>query len=202
MPFGELTLVFDDEVLRPREWTMAQSLWAAELAARSPEGSLLELCSGVGQIGLLTVVRERRDLVMVDANPRACELARRNVDRAGLTGRVDIRNRRLHEALDPEERFVGVIADPPWVPRADVERYPEDPRSAIDGGPQGLDVAWSCVRVAAEHLVDGGWLLIQLGNRGQAEVLAERSAGEGLGFRQVEIREYERGVLSLLERRG
>lgn len=199
--FGELTLVFDEQVLRPREWTTAQSLWAAELAATSPQGPLLELCSGVGQIGLLTVVNEPRDLVMVDANRRACELAQRNVDDAGPSGRVDIRNRRLEEALDPEERFVGVIADPPWVPRPDVERFPEDPTSAIDGGPEGLDVARACIHVAHDHLVDGGWLLIQLGNRRQAEELTEWAAGSGLGLERVETRSFERGVLLLLVRR-
>ena len=46
--------------------------------------------------------------------------------------------------LDPHERFAVVIADPPWVPRADTGRYPEDPVLAIDGGDDGLDLARAC----------------------------------------------------------
>ena len=193
MRFGELSIAFDDQVLRPREWTTAQSEWAAVLAAASPAGPLLELCAGVGQIGLLAVAREPRDLVMVDANPRACELARRNVDEARLASRGDIRNARLEEALGPRERFVGVIADPPWVPHNDVGRYPEDPTTAIDGGPEGLDVARACIEVAAGHLEPRGWLLLQLGSSHQANTLA--GWAKPLGVHLLEIREYERGVL-------
>ena len=47
-----------------------------------------------------------------------------------------------------------------------------------------------------------GWLLIQLGNDGQADELAGWSASSGLGFEKIETRGYERGVLLLLERRG
>lgn len=200
MRFGDLTVVFDEHVLRPREWTTAQSLWAAELAAESPAGPLLELCSGVGQIGLLTIVLEPRDLLMVDANPRACELARRNVDAARPTSSVEVRNRRLEEAFDPAERFVGVIADPPWVPHGSVGLYPDDPTPAIDGGPSGLDLATACVNVAASQLIEGGWLLIQLGTREQATALAEAASRTALGFRMVELREYERGILLQLVR--
>src|SRR4051794_16146677 len=133
IPFGELTIAFDNQVLRPRQWTTAQSDWAAELLAGSPEGPVLELCAGVGQIGLLAVVKHPRRLVMVDSNPRACELARRNVEAAGRSCDVEVRESALEHALASDEQFVGVIADPPWVPRADVNRFPEDPTSAIDG---------------------------------------------------------------------
>jgi methylase of polypeptide subunit release factors len=192
MGFGELTVAFDEHVLRPREWTTAQSRWAADLMAVSPPGPVLELCSGVGQIGLLAIWKQPRELVMVDANARACELARRNADDAGVTG-VEVRQGRLEESLAPEERFVGVIADPPWVPRDAVGLYPEDPTTAIDGGPEGLDVARACIEVAGRHLADGGWVLLQLGTRDQAARLAGDAARHDL--RQVELREYDRGVL-------
>jgi methylase of polypeptide subunit release factors len=201
LQFGELTIAFDDQVLRPREWTTAQSEWAADLLTESPPGPVLELCAGVGQIGLLAVVEQPRRLVMVDSNPRACELARRNIAGAEPSCEVEVREAAIEHALGPHEQFVGVIADPPWVPRADVERFPEDPTSAIDGGPEGLDVARACIAVAHDHLVDGGWLLIQLGSPGQAEELAAWSTGSGLGFEPAETRGYERGVLQLLVRR-
>jgi release factor glutamine methyltransferase len=195
--FGELTIGFDHQVLRPREWTTAQSRWAADLLSTSPEGPVLELCAGVGQIGLLAVWKQPRELVMVDANARACELARRNADEAGLSG-VEVRHGRLEESLGPDEWFVGVIADPPWVPRDSVDRYPEDPTSAIDGGPEGLDVALACIEVAARHLVAGGWLLLQLGTRDQAGKLAAAAARHDL--KRVELREYDRGVVLQLTR--
>src|SRR5687767_11506103 len=136
LTFGSLRIAFDDRVLRPREWTTAQSAWAAEILASTPEGPVLELCAGAGQIGLLAVVDSAgRRLVCVDADEVACDFARANAEGAGLSDRVEVRHASLEDALRRDELFPLVIADPPWVPREATGRFPEDPLSAIDGGP-------------------------------------------------------------------
>src|SRR5687767_5300925 len=151
LTFGRLRIAFDDRVLRPRPWTTAQSAWAAELLASVPDGPVLELCAGAGHIGLLAVVDSGRRLVCVDANPVACEFARANAEAAGVADSVEVRQARLQDALAPDEVFPLVIADPPWVPRAETSRFPEDPLSAIDGGADGLDIARACIDVIAGH---------------------------------------------------
>ena len=132
--FGSLQIAFDDRVLRPRAWTEAQSAWAAEILETAPAGQVLELCAGAGQIGLLAVAGSTRSLVCVDLDPVACEFARRNAAAAGITDRVEVREGPMDEVLRDGERFALVIADPPWVRRDEVGRYPEDPLLAIDGG--------------------------------------------------------------------
>ena len=102
--FGELDIAYDDRVLEPREWTAAQSGWAAELMTVAPGGPVLELCAGAGHIGLLAVAASGRRLLCVDANPVACDYARANADAAGLADLVEVREGRLEEALAPEER--------------------------------------------------------------------------------------------------
>ena len=144
-------------MLEPRAWTAAQSRWAAELAAAAPDGPMLELCAGAGHIGLLAVALTGRPLVCVDLNPVACDFARHNAAAAGLAHLVEVREGRLEEAVGADERFAVVIADPPWVPRAETGRFPEDPLIAIDGGDDGLDVARACVAVADRHLLPGGF---------------------------------------------
>ncbi|HEU4338338.1 MAG TPA: methyltransferase, partial [Nocardioides sp.] len=101
MPFGSLSISFDDRVLRPREWTAAQSEWAADLMATAPGGTVLELCAGAGHIGLLAVAKTGRRLLCVDANPVACDYARANALAAGLAELVEVREARLQEALAP-----------------------------------------------------------------------------------------------------
>lgn len=200
--FGGLTIDFDSTILRPRPWTTAQSYWAADLLSRSPEGPVLELCAGAGQIGLLAVREQVRDLVMVDADETACRYAERNAARARVPGAVTVRHGRIDEALDVDERFVAVVADPPWVCSRDTQRFPEDPVTAIDGGPDGLQVAWTCLEVAAAHLLDDGWILLQLGSASQARTLVSRSRDRRLGLELVEQREFrDRGVLLHLVRR-
>lgn len=197
--FGALDISFDERVLRPRTWTTAQSAWAAELLREVPEGPVLELCAGAGHIGLLAIAAAPRPLVAVDLNPVACAYIGHNAEAAGLAQWVEIRQGPLEAVLAPEERFALAIADPPWVPRSEVERFPEDPRIAIDGGVDGLDIARTCLRTLGAHLVAGGSGLLQLGTSEQTALLSEDVAAAGLVV--SDERAFERGVLVRLDRR-
>jgi release factor glutamine methyltransferase len=201
--FGGLSIAYDDRVLAPRRWTTMQSYWAAELLRAAPPGRILELCSGVGHIGLLCAALEPRDLVMVDASPHACELARRNATANQLLASIEVRHGDLQDVIRADESFVGVIADPPWVPTSDTARFPQDPLLAIDGGADGLSVAWSCLSVMARHLVKGGCGILQLGTLAQADRVTDRCARDALGLEVQETRSYEdRGVLVRLAATG
>ncbi len=199
MPFGPLTVRFDARVLRPRPWTLAQSRWAAELLPRGPLGPVLELCAGVGHIGLALAANSDRDLVLVDADRHACDHARSNAEEAGLAARVTVRHGPMQEMLAPTERFAMVLADPPWVPSTEVSRFPADPRGAIDGGPDGLDLARLCVAVIARHLADGGASVLQLGDATQAEEMRRYlRAHPELDLRVVTVRTVPGGAGVLL----
>nr|WP_329705463.1 class I SAM-dependent methyltransferase [Nocardioides sp.]HEX5087803.1 class I SAM-dependent methyltransferase [Nocardioides sp.] len=195
--FGGLTIQYDERVLAPRDWTTAQSYWAAELIAASPPGQVLELCSGAGHIGLLAVQEAPRPLVCVDANPAACDLVRENARANGL--RVDVREGPMDVVLHPAEQFPIIIADPPWVERALVGSYPEDPASAIDGGPDGLDLVRLCLTVIADHLMPTGSSVLQVGPTQVGEVTGLVARQDAL--RVVEVREFEEGALVRLDRR-
>ena len=148
---------------------------------------------GAGQIGLLAVALTGRPLVCVDLNPVACDFARRNADAAGLAHLVEVREARLEEAVAADERFALVIADPPWVPRAETGRFPEDPLVAIDGGEDGMEVARACARIAGRHLLPGGSAIMQLGTLEQAARISDGLPDVGLIAGEVRI--GERGVL-------
>lgn len=198
VPFGPLSIDVDDTVLLPRPWTYAQSRWAAELLTSLPAGDVLELCSGAGQIGLAAVHGTGRRLVMVDAAPRACELARVNAER--VTEDVEVREGQFDAVLGEDERFALVVADPPWVPTQRVGEHPADPLWAIDGGIDGLEVARRCVRVAAKHLEPTGRLLLQLGSREQVALLERPFTWVGLEVVEVreEGQEGSSGVVALV----
>jgi release factor glutamine methyltransferase len=201
--FGGLSIAYDDRVLAPRRWTTMQSYWAAELLRDTPAGRVLELCTGAGQIGLLCAALEPRDLVMVDADPHACDLARRNATANQLVASIEVRHGDLQDVIRADEGFVGVIADPPWVPSSETDRFRNDPVVAIDGGDDGLTVAWSCLAVMARHLDPGGWGVLQLGSESQADRVAARCADGKLGLDVQETRTYPgQGVLVRLAATG
>jgi release factor glutamine methyltransferase len=203
MGFGPLRITFDGRVLRPRTWTATQSEWAAGILRTAPPGAVLELCAGAGQIGLLAVLGSERRLVCVDVNPAACAWVRHNAEEAGLAHRVEVREGPMDEVLRDSERFAMVVADPPWVRRDDVGDHPEDPVLAIDGGADGMDVAWLCVGLARAHLASSGTMLLQLGTVEQVDALRDRLSGDDLEITLeiTEVRWCDRGVLVRLDLR-
>jgi release factor glutamine methyltransferase len=169
--FGPVVIEADTSVLSPRQWTLAQSAWAAELARESSPGPILELCCGAGQIGLAAAQLTGRALVQIDRESRACAWARRNADRNGIAS--DIRNAPLEHALHDDECFAVVIADPPYLRTADVAQYPDDPPLAIDGGHDGLALVDTCLSVAARHTAAGAAMLLQVRGAEQADAVHE-----------------------------
>jgi release factor glutamine methyltransferase len=205
MTFGRLTVRYDRRVLEPRAWTLAQSRWAVELADALPAGPLLELCAGVGHIGLDLASLVRRDLVLVDADAHACEHARHNAEAAALPVRVEVRHGPLDAVVEPQERFALILADPPWVPTAETSRFPADPLPAIDGGHDGLDHARTCVGVIGRHLAEGGASILQLGDQLQAAAIGahlEARPEIGLGVDEVRDVPGANGLLVRLSRRA
>jgi methylase of polypeptide subunit release factors len=201
---GGLMIAHDERVLTPRPWTHEQADWARDLLATLPEGRVLELCSGAGHIGLLTLLGNDRTLVMVDASLAACDFARANAASAGMSDRVEVRHGRLESEVEPDEVFPLVLADPPWVPSEETVRFPEDPVHAIDGGPDGLDVARTCMTVIGTHLHDDGVAVLQVGSPEHAEAVTSWLEGRpGLRLESAGTRTFEsRGTLVLLRRPG
>ncbi len=163
--FGPIDVAFDESVLRPRAWTLAQSEWAAELSDGSP---MLEVGCGAGHIGLAAAALSGTRLVQVDRDSAACRWAGLNAAANGYAELVEQRCGRAEDVLGEGERFGVVIADPPYVPSSEVHLYPEDPLGAIDGGPDGLDSVRSFLAGIAGHLNPAGSLVLQV--RGMAQV--------------------------------
>jgi release factor glutamine methyltransferase len=155
----------------PRPHTEDLARRAAALLA--PGGRAADLCTGCGAIAAhLAAVVPDATVVAVDIDPAAVACARANG--------VDARRAQLDE-LDGDHDFDVVTAVPPYVPAAelrllaaDVQRY--EPRAALDGGADGLDLARRVVAAAARLLAPGGWLLLELGaeqDRELAQTLSE-----------------------------
>ena len=87
------------------------------------------------------------------------------------------------------------------MPRAETQRFPEDPLLAIDGGEDGMGVVRDCLAAIEAHLAPGGVALLQLGPDGQAQAVVDMLADTKLVA--GETRDFgERGVLLRIDHRG
>ncbi|MFY0409573.1 methyltransferase domain-containing protein [Solicola sp. PLA-1-18] len=186
--FGGLAIAWDERVLEPRPWTIAQPQWLAELSSDAPDGPALELFCGAGQMGLALARLTGRPTVLGDLNPVACDFARANAAAAGLD--VDVRHAAVDATARDDERFALMLVDPPWVASADVGVFPDDPTLAIDGGPEGLDLARTALDVIDRHLAPGGQAVLQLGFATQVDDLWRTTS---TGLELVAVRDHRPG---------
>ncbi len=170
-------------VLVPRPETETLVDLALRMGPSGP-ARLLDLGTGSGAI-LLTLLAERPDWrgVGVDRATAAAACAARNAADLGLRERGRIIVSDWDQALNPALRFDLLLANPPYVRRAAIPKLaPEvsrhEPRTALDGGPDGLDGLRAVLAVAARRLAPGGWLFVEIGSdQGAAAAELVRSAG-------------------------
>jgi len=174
-------------------------------ASRGPLGGgaacrprvVVDLCCGSGAVGAaLVAALDRVELHAVDIDPAAVRCARRNVAPDGRVYEGD-----LYEPLPATLRGrVDVLtANAPYVPTGAIGLLPpearvHEPRVALDGGADGLEIQRRVTASAALWLAPGGHLLIETSRR-QAPQTAEVFARGGLVPRVVESEELDATVV-------
>jgi release factor glutamine methyltransferase len=144
---------------------------------------IVDLCCGSGAVGIaLAAVLDPVELHAADVDPDAVTCACRNV--AAVGGQVYHGD--LYEPLPVALRGrVGLLtANVPYIPTEEIGLLPaearvHEPRVALDGGPDGLDVLRRVAAAAPQWLAPGGHLLVETSER-QAAQAAEVFAGRGL----------------------
>ncbi|CAM5620383.1 putative protein N(5)-glutamine methyltransferase [Streptomyces pilosus] len=159
-----------------------------EQALAQPGGAavVVDLCCGTGAVGAaLAAGLGTAELHAADIDPAAVRCARRNV--AALGGRVHRGD--LFEALPGglRGRVDILAANVPYVPSDDIALLPpeardHEPRVALDGGADGLDVLRRVAEGAPGWLAPGGRLLVETSSR-QAPAAVDAFTGAGLRTR-------------------
>ena len=181
-PFWTLDLQVTGDVLTPRADT--ETLVEAVLKAR-PDGALdvLDLGTGSGAI-LLALLSERPDWrgVGVDLSPAALDVARRNGEACGLTGRAQFAEGRWGGGL-ADQGFDIVVSNPPYIvsdvmKTLDPEVRDFEPALALDGGADGLDAYREILADLMRLLRPGGLFACEIGyDQGEAVSALARETG-------------------------
>jgi len=190
--FCGLRIAVEPGVFVPRRRSEFIVRCAANLSRAGVPPVVLDLCCGTGAIGLAVaealsgagqhgVGLHGADLHAADIDPVAVQCARRNVGELGHVYQGD-----LYEPL-PQELHgrVGIlIVNAPYVPTAEIALMPaearlHEPRVALDGGPDGVEIHRRVASGAPDWLAPDGCLLIETSDR-QAPLTAAAVSAAGL----------------------
>ncbi|MGA9611759.1 MAG: peptide chain release factor N(5)-glutamine methyltransferase [Mycobacterium sp.] len=164
--FGPLTLSVGPGVFVPRPETEALLEWAiSQSLDETPDRPVIvDVCTGSGALAL-ALARRWPDarVVGIDDSEAALDYARRNA--AGSTVTLlcaDVTDPGLLAELDGQVDLL--VSNPPYVPDA-AELEPEvadhDPPRAVFGGPDGMAVIASVVRLGERWLRPGGLFAVE-----------------------------------------
>ncbi|MEV6114569.1 putative protein N(5)-glutamine methyltransferase [Streptomyces sp. NPDC052109] len=171
--FHGLRVVVEPGVFVPRRRT---EFLVDQALARVPHATVVvDLCCGTGALGAaLAAALDGVEVHAADIDPAAVRCARRNL--AAFGGRAHEGD--LYDALPAALRGrVGILtANVPYVPTAELPLLPaeardHEPRVALDGGADGLDVLRRVAAGAPEWLAPGGCLLTETSARQAPEAV-------------------------------
>lgn len=184
--FWSLPLRVTDATLVPRPET--EIIVTAALRALDSRGPrqrpwrIADIGAGSGAIGLALLSElPNAFAVGTDISAPALAVARGNARQLNV-------RRASYVVCDMASALCGpfdlIISNPPYIPSDDLDRLaPEvrlfDPRSALDGGPDGLHCYWRLATTVVPLIARNGILVVELG-KDQAEPVATIFAGAGL----------------------
>ncbi len=179
--FWSMDLAVSSDVLIPRPETELLVELGLQRIPADADTNIADLGTGSGAIALaLATERPGARVIACDASAAALAVARANAQRLGLA------NVRFAQgdwfAAVGDARFSLIASNPPYIAVGDAHlgrgdlRY--EPALALSSGADGLDAIRKIISDASNHLLDGGWLLLEHGwDQGEAVRALLNAAG-------------------------
>ena len=180
----------NENVLIPRPETEV----LVEEAIRRIKGrkgcTLLDIGCGSGAIGIIMAKETGNRVICVDISFEAIMVARKNAVSLGVGHLTEFICSDLFEALRPDVRFDMVLANLPYVTHEEFKGLTKDvkdfePRLALYGGMDGLDIYRRFIALSQGRLVPGGDVLVEIGSPLQARELKAIMEATGLDVRVI-----------------
>ena len=167
---GTYAFYVDERVLVPRSFIAELvpqrfSPWVIDPDAVE---NILELCTGSGCLAIMMADAFQNSLVdAVDISPDALAVAERNIREYKLEGRVNPIASDLYQNV-PFKKYDLIVTNPPYVNSDSMAKLPQEylrePKIALDGGADGMDLVRKIVDGAADYLTPEGILMVEIGN--------------------------------------
>ena len=166
--FFELDFEVTPDVLIPRPETELIVEIALELLEDDPDPFLADIGTGSGCI-VISLLHELRNALAIatDISAAALCVAQRNADRHGVAERLTVIESDCFARVDAGRSFSLVASNPPYIRDDEMETLQREvgyePRAALAGGPDGLDIIRQLLCEAAPFLRRGGHFIFEIG---------------------------------------
>jgi len=188
------------ETLIPRPETELLVDKLLELYNSDKKISILDIGTGSGCIiiSLLSTLKNSSG-VGVDVSKKAILIANSNAKKHKLSARVKFFNKSFYNIFS--KKFDLIVSNPPYIERKDLKNLCDDikkyePRVALDGGNDGLDLIKKIIYKAKEILRINGVLALEIGN-GQIKKVSKILIDNGFRIKQV-IKDYKDNIRCII----
>ncbi len=130
---------------------------------------ILDLCTGSGCLAIIAAHQFPEAFVdATDISRDALDVAAINVAQHGMDDRLNLHHGSLYDPLPVAARYDLIISNPPYVNTSSMGKLPaeyrHEPRLALAGGDDGMDIVRTIIEQAPAHLSDEGLLVIEIGH--------------------------------------
>ncbi len=167
--FYSLAFEVSPAVLIPRpesEFVVVEFLTVTK-GVESPRA--VDIGTGSGCLAVASAFRHREArFIAIDISEQALAVARRNAAQHGVADRVEFRLGDRFKPIADEGPFDAIVSNPPYIPTAQIDQLEAgvrdyEPRTALDGGPTGLEMVGRLIEESVPLLKSGGHLILEIG---------------------------------------
>ncbi len=189
--FRDQVLKVDKRALIPRPETelLVEAVLTCSPLWETEHPLIVDVGTGSGCIILaLAEAKPEGRYIALDIDADSLSLARENAEQVGMTEKVVFAQAEMCDVLDPQTART-VVANLPYIKSAVYEALPpqireHEPKTALDGGEDGLRVIESVIGDACIVLAEGGFAFLEIGeDQGEEVSLMLNEAG----FSQVRV---------------
>lgn len=182
-------------VLIPRSDTETVVEHCIEFLSDKESPSVLDLCTGSGCIGI-TIGLEKADsaVLAVERYDEALRYAEKNIQ-SNSAENVRLLKGDIFEGVGSDGEYTLIVSNPPYIPQSEMETVsPEvefEPRTALEGGSDGLDFYRAIIDNYKASLRSGGMLCFEVGINEYASVSELLKCA---GFKDIKVKKDLGGI--------
>ena len=167
---------------------------------RGKKISILDIGTGSGCI-IISLISELNKSIGtgIDISKKAILIAKKNATKYNLSNRIKFLNKSFENLVD--KRYDLIVSNPPYIERKDIKNLSDDikkfePRMALDGGNDGLDLIKKVIYKSKYILKVNGLLALEIGNE-QIKKVSNILIDNKFRIKEV-IKDYKNNVRCVL----